>query len=46
MASQRGQFAAAITAEIARGKASGVHVEKSEQTVTTKALPATVDEFV
>lgn len=46
MASQRGQFAAAIAAEIARGKASGVHVEKSEQTVTTKALPASVDEFV
>lgn len=46
LAKQRGQFAAAITAEIARGKASGVHVEKSEQTVTTKALPASIDEFV
>jgi phage terminase small subunit len=40
------QFGAAITAEIARGKASGVHVEKSEQTVTTRELPASVDEFV
>ena len=29
------QIGAAITAEIARGKASGVHVEKSEQTVTS-----------
>jgi type II secretory ATPase GspE/PulE/Tfp pilus assembly ATPase PilB-like protein len=40
------QFSAAIAAEIARGKASGIHIEKSEQTVTTKALPASVDEFV
>ena len=40
------QYGAAITAEIARGKASGVHVEKSEQTVTTRELPASVDEFV
>ena len=40
------QFAAAITAEIARGKASGVHVEKSESTITTRELPASVDEFV
>jgi phage terminase small subunit len=28
------QFSAAITAEIARGKASGVHVEKSERALT------------
>jgi phage terminase small subunit len=40
------QYSAAITAEIARGKASGVHVEKSEHLVTTKELPASVDEFV
>lgn len=40
------QIAAAISAEIARGKASGVHVEKSEQTVNTKSLPASVNEFV
>lgn len=40
------QFSAAISAEIARGKASGVHVEKTEATVTTKQLPASVDEFV
>lgn len=40
------QFAAAIAAEIARGKASGVHVEKSEATVTTRELPASVDDFV
>jgi len=29
------QFSAAITAEIARGKASGVHVEKTESAVTS-----------
>lgn len=46
IAERRGQMNAAITAEIARGKASGVHVEKTESTVTTKELPASVDEFV
>jgi hypothetical protein len=40
------QFSAAIAAEVARGKASGVHVEKSEQFVTTKELPASIEEFV
>lgn len=45
-AMESNQLSAAISAEIARGKASGVHVEKSEQTVTTKSLPASVDEFV
>lgn len=40
------QFSAAITAEIARGKAAGIHIEKSEQFVTTKELPASVDDFV
>lgn len=29
------QYSAAISAEVARGKAAGVHVEKSEQTVTS-----------
>ena len=33
------QFSAAITAEVARGKAAGIHVEKSEQMVTTRQLP-------
>jgi phage terminase small subunit len=46
IARQRGQLSAAIAAEIARGKASGVHVEKTESTVTTKELPASIDEFV
>ena len=32
MAKTGGKFAAAIMAEIARGKASGVHVEKTEVT--------------
>lgn len=41
-----GQLSAAITAEIARGKAAGIHVEKSEHMVTTRELPASVDEFV
>lgn len=45
-AEKAGQMSAAITAEIARGKASGVHVEKSESLVTTRELPASVDEFV
>ena len=40
------QYSAAITAEIARGKAAGVHVERTESTITTKQLPASVDEFV
>jgi phage terminase small subunit len=40
------QISAAIAAEIARGKAAGVHVEKTESFVTTKELPASVDEFV
>lgn len=35
MAAKEKQYSAAITAEIARGKASGVHVEKSESTVTS-----------
>jgi phage terminase small subunit len=41
-----GQLSAAISAEVARGKAAGIHIEKSEQMVTTKALPASVDEFI
>lgn len=45
-AEKAGQFSAAIAAEVARGKASGVHVEKSESLVTTRELPASVDEFV
>lgn len=40
------QYSAAISAEIARGKAAGVHVEKSEQLVTTRELPSSVDDFV
>jgi phage terminase small subunit len=46
MAAERNQIGAAIAAEIARGKAAGVHIEKTESTVTTKQLPASVDEFV
>ena len=39
------QFSAAISAEVARGKAAGVHVEKSEQLVTTKSFPTSIDDF-
>ena len=46
LAVKANQLSAAISAEVARGKASGVHVEKSEQTVTTKELPGSVDDFV
>lgn len=35
MAAKEKQYSAAINAEIARGKASGVHIEKSESTVTS-----------
>ena len=45
-AERSGNLSAAITAEIARGKASGVHVEKTESTVTTRELPSSVNEFV
>jgi hypothetical protein len=42
-----GAFGAAIGAEIARGKAAGVHVEKSEQSIKVQnELPASVDDFV
>ena len=34
-ASEAGLYSAAISAEIARGKAAGVHVEKSEQHVSS-----------
>ena len=44
MAAKEKQYSAAITAEIARGKASGVHVEKSEQTVSTRTLDPLKDE--
>lgn len=40
------QYGAAINAEIARGKAAGIHVEKSEHMVTTRELPASIDDFV
>jgi phage terminase small subunit len=45
-AEQAGQLSAAISAEVARGKAAGIHIEKSEQTVTTRELPASINEFV
>ena len=41
-----GQFGVAVGAEVARGKASGVHVEKTEVLNLNRSLPATVDDFV
>lgn len=41
---QNGQIAAAITAEVARGKAAGVHVEKQEITQVTRSLTPLRDE--
>jgi len=38
------QFSAAISAEIARGKAAGLYVEKCESTVTTRNLDPLPDE--
>lgn len=36
IAERRGQMNAAITAEIARGKASGVHVERTQASITVQ----------
>ena len=38
MAVKAEQYSAAITAEIARGKAAGIHIEKSEQAITLRKL--------
>lgn len=46
MAVKKEQYSAAISAEIARGKAAGLYTEKVDATVTSKALPASVDEFI
>lgn len=46
MAGKVDQFAVAVNAEIARGKAAGLYIEKSEMLLTNKELPASVDEFV
>lgn len=43
MAAKEKQYSAAITAEVARGKASGVHVEQSK--VTSLVATLTPDEF-
>lgn len=47
MAAKEKQYSAAISAEVARGKAAGVHIEKSEQLVTVRKLePISDDEFL
>ena len=45
-AEAEGQFSAAISAEIARGKAAGVHIEKNQTEHTINPFRATVDDFV
>lgn len=46
MATKAEQYSAAISAEVARGKAAGLYTEKVDATITTKELPASVNEFV
>ena len=46
MAVKSSQYSAAISAEIARGKAAGLYVEKVDATVATRELPASIDDFV
>jgi hypothetical protein len=41
---QNNQYGAAISAEVARGKAAGIHVEKSEVVSITKSLTPLNDE--
>lgn len=41
-----GMIGSAIMAEVARGKASGVAVDKQEITHKLKALPSSVDDFL
>lgn len=41
---QSGQYGAAVSAEVARGKAAGVHVEKSEVVSIQKSLTPLRDE--
>ena len=48
MAAKEKQYGAAITAEIARGKASGVHIEKTETAITIPTFvvrfPSAIDD--
>jgi hypothetical protein len=46
MATKAEQYSAAISAEVARGKAAGLYTDKVDATITTKELPASVNEFV
>lgn len=43
-AKKDGQFSAAISAEVARGKAAGIHIEKSVVESTVRNLPPIKDE--
>ena len=46
-AEEDGQYSAAISAEVARGKAAGVHVEKTEQAVTMRKLePLSAEDWI
>ncbi len=46
LAAKSNQYAVAVNAEIARGKAAGLYVEKIEANLTNKPLPSSIDEFV
>ncbi len=41
-----GRWSAAVAAEVARGKAAGLYVERIESKVTAQLLPASIEEFV
>jgi phage terminase small subunit len=45
-AAQLGQMGAAITAEVARGKAAGLYIERAEVVHKVQELPSSVDDFV
>ena len=45
-AAQMGQIGTAVAAEVARGKAFGIAVDRSELTVKHQGLPSSVDDFV
>ena len=45
-AADDGRWSAAVAAEVARGKAAGLYVERIESKVTAQLLPASIEEFV
>ena len=45
-AADDGRWSAAVAAEVARGKAAGLYVEKTETKFTATFRPASIEEFV